>query len=82
MKNTSMIMLSLFIVIICFLLMLVILIQNPKRESIHQSFMEKNFRFFGIKRTNTFLENVTWFLSIMIFLLTLFFNFLLKLNMS
>ncbi|WP_238526734.1 preprotein translocase subunit SecG [Blattabacterium sp. (Blaberus giganteus)] len=73
-----------FIIVICILLILVILIQNPKKESIHQSFMEKNFRFFGIKRTNTFLENVTWFLSIIIFFLTLFFNFLLKskINMS
>ncbi|WP_341654165.1 preprotein translocase subunit SecG [Blattabacterium cuenoti] len=67
-----------FIILTCILLMLVILIQNPKKESIHQSFMEKNFRFFGVKRTNTFLENVTWILSIMIFFLILFFNFLLK----
>ncbi|WP_341652353.1 preprotein translocase subunit SecG [Blattabacterium cuenoti] len=67
-----------FIVLTCILLMLIILIQNPKKESIHQSFMEKNFRFFGIKRTNTFLENITWILSIIIFFLILFFNFLLK----
>ncbi|WP_341653491.1 preprotein translocase subunit SecG [Blattabacterium cuenoti] len=67
-----------FIILTCILLMLVILIQNPKKESIHQSFMEKNFRFFGIKRTNTFLENITWILSIIIFFLILFFNFLLK----
>ncbi|WP_244273552.1 preprotein translocase subunit SecG [Blattabacterium cuenoti] len=58
--------------------MLVILIQSPKKESIHQSFMEKNFRFFGIKRTNTFLEKITWILSILIFFLILSFNFLLK----
>ncbi len=69
-----------FIILTCILLMLIILIQNPKKESIHQSFMEKNFRFFGIKRTNTFLENVTWILSIIIFFLILFFNFLLKLR--
>nr|WP_173768925.1 preprotein translocase subunit SecG [Blattabacterium cuenoti] len=67
-----------FIILTCILLMLVILIQNPKKESIHQSFMERNFRFFGIKRTNTFLENITWILSIIIFFLILFFNFLLK----
>ncbi|WP_341654957.1 preprotein translocase subunit SecG [Blattabacterium cuenoti] len=67
-----------FIILTCILLMLIILIQNPKKESIHQSFMERNFRFFGIKRTNTFLENVTWILSIIIFFLILFFNFLLK----
>ncbi|WP_185871496.1 preprotein translocase subunit SecG [Blattabacterium cuenoti] len=78
MENISIIILSFFIVLICFLFTLIILVQNPKKGSIHQSFMEKNFRFFGIKRTNTFLENITWFLSIVIFFLTLFFNLLLK----
>ncbi|WP_185861991.1 preprotein translocase subunit SecG [Blattabacterium cuenoti] len=67
-----------FIIMASLLLILIILIQNPKKESIHQSFMDKNFRFFGIKRTNTFLENVTWFLSIIIFFLILFFNLILK----
>ncbi|WP_185857167.1 preprotein translocase subunit SecG [Blattabacterium cuenoti] len=78
MENVPIITFGFFIIITCLLLILVILIQNPKKESIHQSFMEKNFRFFGIKRTNTFLDNITWFLSIIIFFLTLFFNFLLK----
>ncbi|WP_408870365.1 preprotein translocase subunit SecG [Blattabacterium cuenoti] len=79
MENMSFIIIfGFFIILTCILLMLVILIQNPKKESIHQSFMERNFRFFGIKRTNTFLENVTWILSIIIFFLILFFNFLLK----
>lgn len=74
----SIIIFGFFIIAMCLLLTLVILIQSPKKESIHQSFMEKNFRFFGIKRTNTFLENVTWVLSIIIFFLTLLFNFFLK----
>ncbi|WP_408870348.1 preprotein translocase subunit SecG [Blattabacterium cuenoti] len=79
MENMSFIIIfGFFIILTCILLMLVILIQNPKKESIHQSFMERNFRFFGIKRTNTFLENITWILSIIIFFLILFFNFLLK----
>ncbi|BAM99710.1 preprotein translocase subunit [Blattabacterium cuenoti BPAA] len=79
MENRSFIIIfGFFIILTCILLMLVILIQNPKKESIHQSFMERNFRFFGIKRTNTFLENITWILSIIIFFLILFFNFLLK----
>ncbi|WP_185857807.1 preprotein translocase subunit SecG [Blattabacterium cuenoti] len=78
MENISIIIFGFFIIITSLLLSLVILIQNPKKESIYQSFMEKNFRFFGIKRTNTFLENITWSLSIIIFFLILFFNFLLK----
>ncbi|QIK16591.1 preprotein translocase subunit SecG [Blattabacterium sp. DPU] len=78
MENISIIIFGFFIIIMCLLLILMILVQNPKKESIHQSFMEKNFRFFGIKRTNTFLENITWILSIIIFFLILFFNFFLK----
>ncbi len=78
METTPITIFGFFIITMCLLLILVILIQNPKKESINQTFMEKNFRFFGIKRTNTFLENVTWFLSIIIFFLTLFFNFFLK----
>ncbi|WP_185868880.1 preprotein translocase subunit SecG [Blattabacterium cuenoti] len=71
-----------FIIVKCLFLILVILIQTPKKENINQSFMEKNSRFFGIKRTNTFLENLTWFLSVIIFFLILLFNFFLKLNVS
>ncbi|WP_238784437.1 preprotein translocase subunit SecG [Blattabacterium cuenoti] len=67
------------IVFICTLLITIILIQNPKKESISQYFMEKNFRFFGIRQTNTFLERITWILSIILVFLTLFFNlFLIK----
>ncbi|WP_185865859.1 preprotein translocase subunit SecG [Blattabacterium cuenoti] len=78
METTPITIFGFLIIIMCLLLILVILIQNPKKESINQTFMEKNFRFFGVKRTNTFLENFTWFLSIIIFFLTLFFNFFLK----
>ncbi|WP_185882792.1 preprotein translocase subunit SecG [Blattabacterium cuenoti] len=79
-ETTYITILGFFIAITCILLILIILVQNPKKGSINQSFMDKNFRFFGIKRTNTFLENITWILSIMIFFLTLIFNFFLKLT--
>ncbi|WP_185873703.1 preprotein translocase subunit SecG [Blattabacterium cuenoti] len=71
---------SLLIILMCFLLIIVILIQNPKKGFISQSFMEKNFQFFGVNRTNNFLEKITWILSIIIFFLILMFNFLLKKN--
>ncbi|AWU43646.1 preprotein translocase subunit SecG [Blattabacterium sp. (Cryptocercus kyebangensis)] len=74
----STIFIGIFIILICFLLIVIILIQNPKKGIFYQSFMDKNFRLFGIKRTNTLLEKITWILSIFIFFLTLFFNFLLK----
>lgn len=69
---------GILIIVTCILFILVILVQNPKKDSVSQSFLEKNFKFFGIKRTNSFLEKTTWFLSIIIFFLTLFFNFFLK----
>ncbi|WP_185850231.1 preprotein translocase subunit SecG [Blattabacterium cuenoti] len=71
---------GLFIIIMCIFLILIILVQNPKKDSISQSFLEKNFKFFGIKRTNSFLEKITWSLSIIIFSLVLLFNFFLKLK--
>ncbi|WP_185854668.1 preprotein translocase subunit SecG [Blattabacterium cuenoti] len=74
----STILLGFFIILTCLFLIGMILIQNPKKGFISQSFMEKNFRFFGIKRTNIFLEKITWTLSIIILFLTLFFNLLLK----
>ncbi|WP_185864322.1 preprotein translocase subunit SecG [Blattabacterium cuenoti] len=69
-----------FIIIACILLILIILIQNPNKDSISQSFLDNNFKFLGVKRTNSFLEGVTWFLSIVIFFLTIVFNIFLKLK--
>ncbi|WP_185877232.1 preprotein translocase subunit SecG [Blattabacterium cuenoti] len=78
MNNTfSINIVSFFIIIASILFIFIILIQSPKKESINQSFMEKNFRFFGVKRTNSFLNNFTWILSIIILLLILIFNYLL-----
>ncbi|AER40709.1 MAG: preprotein translocase subunit SecG [Flavobacteriales bacterium] len=77
----STIFLGFFIFLTCLLLIIIILIQNPKKGIFHQSFMEKNFKLFGIKRTNTLLEKITWILSILIFFLTLLFNLLLKSNL-
>ncbi|WP_185877757.1 preprotein translocase subunit SecG [Blattabacterium cuenoti] len=70
--------LSCLIVINSILFILIILIQNPKKEIVNQSFVEKNFKFFGIKKTNTILDNITWFLSIVIFFFVIIFNYLLK----
>ncbi|WP_317167288.1 preprotein translocase subunit SecG [Blattabacterium cuenoti] len=69
--------LNFFIFIISIFLILIILVQNPKKEIVNQSFME-NLKFFGVNKTNTILDNITWFLSIVIFLLVITLNFLLK----
>ncbi|WP_185850846.1 preprotein translocase subunit SecG [Blattabacterium cuenoti] len=67
-----------FIILTCFFLITIILIQNPKQGFISQSFMEDNFRFFGVKRTNILLKRITWLSSIMILFLILLFNLILK----
>ncbi len=60
------------------MLILVVLIQNPKKEGINQLFVEENLNFFGIKKTNNFLDKITWSLFCVIFILILIFNLLLK----
>ncbi|WP_185868377.1 preprotein translocase subunit SecG [Blattabacterium cuenoti] len=63
------------LMILCIFIIFLILIQNPKKDqTINQFFTEKNFRFFGIKRTNTLLENITWILSIIMLLLIILLN--------
>ncbi|WP_185876679.1 preprotein translocase subunit SecG [Blattabacterium cuenoti] len=70
--------LGFIIIITCFFFILIVLIQTPKKESINQNFIEKDFKFLGVKKTNIFIENITWFLSVTIFFLTLLFNYFLK----
>ncbi|WP_185872631.1 preprotein translocase subunit SecG [Blattabacterium cuenoti] len=72
------ILLSIFMILICCLLIITILIQNPKKGMFHQPFIENKIKFFGIKKTNLLLINITWILSILIFFSICLFNYLLK----
>ena len=55
--------LTVLIIIACVLLILVVLIQNPKGGGLNQSFGISN-QIMGVKRTTDFLEKTTWALAV------------------
>ena len=65
---------SILIIITCGLLLLVILVQNPKGGGLSSTFGDGN-QFMGVKKTSDFLEKSTWTLSIALVALTLLSNF-------
>jgi preprotein translocase subunit SecG len=58
------------IIIVCILLSLIVLIQNPKGGGLDSSFSSAN-QIGGVKRTADFLEKSTWTLAIVLFVLCL-----------
>jgi preprotein translocase subunit SecG len=50
------------IVFICVLLVLIVLVQNPKGGGLSSSFSSSN-QFMGVKRTADFIEKATWGLA-------------------
>lgn len=58
------------IVIVCIILSLIVLIQNPKGGGLDSSFSSAN-QIGGVKRTADFLEKGTWTLTIALFVLCL-----------
>ena len=65
---------SILILITCGLLLLVILVQNPKGGGLSSTFGDGN-QFMGVKKTSDFLEKSTWTLAIALVALTLLSNF-------
>jgi len=65
---------SILILITCALLLLVILVQNPKGGGLASTFGEGN-QFMGVKKTSDFLEKSTWTLALVLVALTLGSNF-------
>lgn len=65
---------SILILITCALLLLVILVQNPKGGGLSSTFGEGN-QFMGVKKTSDFLERSTWTLALALVVLTLVSNF-------
>lgn len=55
--------LTVLIIIACVMLILVVLIQNPKGGGLNQSFGISN-QIMGVKRTTDFLEKTTWGLAV------------------
>ena len=65
---------SILILITCALLLLVILVQNPKGGGLSSTFGDGN-QFMGVKKTSDFLEKSTWGLALALVALTLMSNF-------
>ena len=66
--------LTILIIIVCVLLALVVLIQNPKGGGIASNFASSN-QIMGVKRTSETVEKATWILAISLIVLTLLTNF-------
>ena len=67
-----------FIIVVCVLLTLVILSQNPKGGGLSSAFggSSSGGQMFGVQRTNEFLDKATWTLAIIIVLLVITANVL------
>ena len=70
---------SILILITCALLLLVILVQNPKGGGLSSTFGDGN-QFMGVKKTSDFLEKSTWTLALALVALTLLSNFAIDRN--
>lgn len=65
-----MVFIYLLTLLVCVLLALIILVQNPKGGGLDSSFQSAN-QIGGVKRTGDFLEKSTWTLGIILFVLCL-----------
>lgn len=66
---------SILIVIVCVLLVLVILVQNPKGGGLGQAFGDTGANMLGgVKKTADFLDRATWTLVIVLFALVMVVN--------
>lgn len=62
---------SILILIVCVLLGLIVLIQNPKGGGLSATFGGQGNQFMGARKTADFLEKGTWVLAIALFVLSL-----------
>lgn len=61
------VLISVFIVIVCILMVLIVLVQNSKGGGLAANFQSSN-QFMGVRRTTDFLEKATWTLAAAIML--------------
>jgi preprotein translocase subunit SecG len=64
------VLISVLIIIACFLLGLVVLVQNSKGGGLASNFASSN-QFMGVRKTADFLEKATWMLAIALLVLSL-----------
>ncbi len=71
------VLLSVLAIIIAILLMLIVLIQNPKGSGLNPSFQGISNQLLGARQTADFLEKTTWYLAGGLIVLSIIFNLLL-----
>jgi preprotein translocase subunit SecG len=62
---------SVLILVICVLLGLIVLVQNPKGGGLAANFTGAGSQFMGVRQTADFLEKATWTLSVALLVLSL-----------
>lgn len=62
---------SVLILIVCILLALIVLIQNPKGGGLSSTFGGQGNQFMGVRKTADFLEKGTWVLAVSLLFLSL-----------
>jgi preprotein translocase subunit SecG len=62
---------TVLILVVCFLLIIVVLVQNPKGGGLASGFSAAN-QIGGVRKTTDFLEKATWGLLVVLVLLSLF----------
>jgi len=58
---------SVFVLIVCILMVLIVLVQNSKGGGLAANFQSSN-QFMGVRRTTDFLEKATWTLAVCLML--------------
>ncbi len=62
---------SVLILVVCVLLGLIVLVQNPKGGGLSSTFGGQGNQYMGVRKTADFLEKGTWVLSIVLLVLSL-----------
>ena len=72
--------LMILIAVSCVILVLVVMVQNPKGGGLSGTFGGSGggSQMFGVQRTNDFLTRATWILAFLIVVLTLLANFIMR----
>ena len=78
--NTSFTIFVGLIILVCFLLVLVVMVQNPKGGGLSSSFGGSSQQLGGVQKTSDFLDKSTWILAIFLLVLILLSNISLNQN--
>ncbi|WGH27748.1 MAG: preprotein translocase subunit SecG [Candidatus Bostrichicola ureolyticus] len=71
--------LYIIIMILCLLLLIFILIQNPKEGGFYQSYFQKNTKhILGVSQTSSVIEKITWILVILTTTFIIIYNLVIR----